>query len=476
MLLSKLFSSEKTSAPIERSDAGVQTEILVKTEQHCQTEQRIGKDFQCQANIQFENESISTQTDGIEKRDFEVQANLQQQTESKVVQTIKEEITAQNIRMPNIPNSVGQTKSKKRKLSSISGHSSSSTQNATTDSVSPATQTLNENTNSEVESTIDPDILNSEVYKIYCRCKDPQEAMEKIKEMGNCCWFVEPRWPLPPEEVLRRGFDDALRKLWSLGSSKWEQVKWYLEKDYGSGYYFMGPEGPKVKWNSNDKTNDCSVSSILEHRFTKIKILLPYGYEFWYIKNFEGGVGASKWYRGVSFTALKSGELDDWKGYYSDRRAPKMAKLHAMGLTNSMIKKYRNEYYVAKNSITTPWLDFAKTLLKNDQYYLLPDALRRRCDEVEFDHSKVKNETTIEFIASLELPYFDNDEKKYIPFKTYKGKSTRPLKKTRLPKSEKEEMKKEAEKAALIECFKDRWGFTEFTDITVDELHRPITA
>ena len=46
--------------------------------------------------------------------------------------------------------------------------------------------------------------------------------------------------------------------------------------------------------------------------------------------------------------------------------------------------------------------------------------------------------------------------------------------KTRRPKNEKEEMTKEARKAALIECFKDRFGITKFSDISIDDFHRPI--
>ena len=38
----------------------------------------------------------------------------------------------------------------------------------------------------------------------------------------------------------------------------------------------------------------------------------------------------------------------------------------------------------------------------------------------------------------------------------------------------KAKMKKEAEKAALEECFRERLGFTEFNDIVCDELNRPI--
>ena len=40
--------------------------------------------------------------------------------------------------------------------------------------------------------------------------------------------------------------------------------------------------------------------------------------------------------------------------------------------------------------------------------------------------------------------------------------------------NEKEEMKKEAEKAALMECYKEYFGFTEFNDILVDKIGRPL--
>jgi len=35
-------------------------------------------------------------------------------------------------------------------------------------------------------------------------------------------------------------------------------------------------------------------------------------------------------------------------------------------------------------------------------------------------------------------------------------------------------MKKEAKMAALKECFRERFGFTEFKDVVTDELNRPI--
>ena len=62
--------------------------------------------------------------------------------------------------------------------------------------------------------------------------------------------------------------------------------------------------------------------------------------------------------------------------------------------------------------------------------------------------------------------------------KCYHGKSTRPV--TRKQKSENElieqkiEMEEEAKKAALMACFKEQLGFTEFNDLVFDELHRPL--
>ena len=69
---------------------------------------------------------------------------------------------------------------------------------------------------------------------------------------------------------------------------------------------------------------------------------------------------------------------------------------------------------------------------------------------------------------------FDYDSEQNITLKTYHGKSARPLKKTRQTKNEKEIMEKEAKKAALMECFKELFGFNKFDDWCVDELGRPI--
>ena len=62
--------------------------------------------------------------------------------------------------------------------------------------------------------------------------------------------------------------------------------------------------------------------------------------------------------------------------------------------------------------------------------------------------------------------------------KCYEGNSSRRV--TRNKKSEevlqtnKEEMTNEAKRAAMEEFFRDRYGLTEFNDMVVDELGRPM--
>lgn len=62
--------------------------------------------------------------------------------------------------------------------------------------------------------------------------------------------------------------------------------------------------------------------------------------------------------------------------------------------------------------------------------------------------------------------------------KCYHGKSTRPVtRKQNVPNYlayQKIEMENEAKNAALMECFRDHLGFTEFNDLAFDELHRPL--
>ena len=82
--------------------------------------------------------------------------------------------------------------------------------------------------------------------------------------------------------------------------------------------------------------------------------------------------------------------------------------------------------------------------------------------------------SAVETTAVLQHKHKRNGEWKVI--KCYEGKSSRRV--TRNQKSEdvlqtnKEEMTKEAKRAALEEYFRDRFGLTEFNDMIVDELCR----
>jgi len=92
----------------------------------------------------------------------------------------------------------------------------------------------------------------------------------------------------------------------------------------------------------------------------------------------------------------------------------------------------------------------------------------------KLDVVEANSDSTKEVNATMQIEKYDYDSRKYITFKSYHGKSTRPLKRTRQPKNEKEIMEKEAKKAALVECFKERFGFNKFDDLYVDELGRVI--
>ena len=90
--------------------------------------------------------------------------------------------------------------------------------------------------------------------------------------------------------------------------------------------------------------------------------------------------------------------------------------------------------------------------------------------------TELVTKSRVELTATLRCEYFKNDEWKVK--KCYRGKSTRRVTKKQKPEEvlqqNREEMTKEAERAALQKCFRERLGFTEFNDIVIDELNRPI--
>ena len=201
--------------------------------------------------------------------------------------------------MPNLPSStkVYQTPAKKRKMSS---------------------------------ADLDDEILNSEVYKIYCQNEDPKEAMKQIKEMDTCLGFRQPKKPFPAEEDFKRACKKTLKKLWEmeprLRDSKFTKIKKYIDENKTK--YALHQLDSEM----NEMINDC---------FTIIRMLIPNGYEFWYVGNFEKGKSASSWFR------VESSKEDSTRY---------LAELNVMGITRATIDKYQRRRHWKKKMI---WFDFA---------------------------------------------------------------------------------------------------------------------
>ena len=284
--------------------------------------------------------------------------------------------------MPNIPSSMTQTPAKKRKLSSISSSSIVPSSIVSIDVHSPVQPITNEQINTEsvddssarqdsppsqptsngsgnelineqthIDASVkdsrpsqsisnrsgdqdntDDSILNSEVYKTYCREQDPKEAMKKIKELKGLILFNE-SWREPDEKEFNRISKNTLNKLWKLKprcESKFDKVRRFVD---GNVYGVIGSI-------YEDKT----LGQIL-NRMTKIEMLIPNGYEYWYVANFDKGPGSSKWYRGASC--------------YSST-AQKLAQLNVMGITNSILDQLQYNHYLSNHSREIKWLDFAE--------------------------------------------------------------------------------------------------------------------
>ena len=266
--------------------------------------------------------------------------------------------------MPNIPNSAGQTQSKKRKLSTNSSVCTTPI-NIDSNNIHSVRQTIPNGSGDQSKNEHSDGILNSEVYKIYCRHSNPKEAMKEIKKLKTCFQFEEPRWVLPNEADLKRGYEQTLEKIWSHGPSKWLQVKKFLDNELDD-YDIMNVEVPFTEASiSSAQLDDLKESDvqhniwyIMQRAYTRIKMLLPHGYEYFFVENFESGSGVSKWYREVTLDPA-------WDPYPME--GLKLLKLNMFGLTNSMINQYHYEDYIKKNSVKTTWFDYAYKFLQYEK-------------------------------------------------------------------------------------------------------------
>ena len=344
--------------------------------------------------------------------------------------------------MPNTPCSVAQTPTKKRKLSSASENQWNIESSIDDSSVSKSISNgSGDHVNSE-QADIDYSILNSEVYKIYCRERDPEVAMKKIKELKNCMSFRKSTQPFPDEEAFKSACETTLDRLWKFSlyssDSKFNKIKKFLNQSIVLSDLA----------NSND---ELSMPSIFINCFTRIRMLLPNGHEFWDIANFDEGPGKSKWYRTESTG--------------NSREGFRLAVLNIMGLNNSAISKLHYDHFIRKNSTKREWIHFAKDSMGMFQN-------RRLSFESPVKESVTKSKVGV--TAILQTKYLTDYGWKVT--KCYHGKSTRRVTKKQksVLQKHKAEMTKEAEKVALEQCFRERFGFTEFNDIICDELNRPI--
>ena len=195
-------------------------------------------------------------------------------------------------------------------------------------------------TNTE-QAVLDDEILHSEVYQIYCRYKDPKEAMKEIGQLKSCWGCGLATKPFPSEENLKNVSEIVLDRLWRLEpqlDSKFVKIKRLINQDIDESELINSDDGVDIE--------------TFKESMSWISRLLPNGYEFWYIANFEQGPGESKWYRGES-SEPDQDEL--------------LAMLNVLGIKNSTISKLHYDHYLETNSTKIEWLDFAKEFIACDK-------------------------------------------------------------------------------------------------------------
>ena len=258
------------------------------------------------------------------------------------------------------------TRSKKRKLFQISTTSVATRNLESIDLSSKTTGNITgdklNNVKANIEPNIDESILNSEIYQIYWRAENSWEAQREISAHKNCVLFETAKGHYPislTEEGFKSICKSTLQKLWKedSGETKFKRLKKFIDgtiKDEVLGYTWQ----------------EKSMRAILNNEFTKIQIVNPNGYEYFYVRHFKMGHHnrrfgtwhqnmSSEWYRAVS---------------YESGRAQRLAQLRVLGITNSTLDQLQLNHYLTKNSTNMKWLDFANRVINanclDDQDYL----------------------------------------------------------------------------------------------------------
>jgi len=87
-------------------------------------------------------------------------------------------------------------------------------------------------------------------------------------------------------------------------------------------------------------------------------MIIPNGYEYWLVTNFEKGPVQSKWYRAESSKSSQS-------EYF--------AELNVIGVTKATIDKFQYLHHLNKYSEKVTWFDFAWDAVKRSRYHIFPN-------------------------------------------------------------------------------------------------------
>ena len=184
--------------------------------------------------------------------------------------------------------------------------------------------------------------------------------MKKIKELKNCIAFQKSTMPIPDEEDFKNACETALDRFWKLGP-RWGGLKFDKIKN------FVNEDITLAQLSEHD--DKINIVHIFTHYLTWIRMLVPNGYEFWYIANFEKGPRKSKWYRAVSTIKFEDCML---------------ARLNVIGLKNSIISKLHDDHYPAKKSTKKEWYDFANELIRGSGHHLVDVEGLQSCEKGMF--------------------------------------------------------------------------------------------
>ena len=222
----------------------------------------------------------------IATRDISSQTDPMPETDVSIKQEVE---NSEAIAMPNIPNSAPGRRPKKRKISKLTATRGSAPSEVPSEATGINSEmesaTVNE---TEAQSSRREYVSDSKVYEKYCdgfATGGNEEALKRIKGMKSCLWF---------KAAGRAMYKFDLEKtLTQIGNKLWKAIGFDSpQSDTHRGIIHSMMLKISVTWSDEFETKftvDGKSSSTFNqlNSMTRILIILPNGYEFWYIKDFD---------------------------------------------------------------------------------------------------------------------------------------------------------------------------------------------